>query len=136
MEINKISNSPNFGAKMIVIDGRVEKFIKSSFMADSKSTFSILDKFSLIYPDAVVSVGIKNIKDKDYLVIKNGVTGMTEKALVEDAQVLKLNSRTSFIDLIKRVIDKKSFWNKMSVDKDFDVTAIPQKIEHDVFNID
>lgn len=136
MEVNKISYSPNFKAKMLIIDDRVEKFIKSSYMADSKSTFDVLDKFSSIYPDSVVSVCIKNIKDKDYLFVKNGITGKSEKSLVGDAEVLKLETRTSFIDLIKKVMAKKSFWNKMSANKDFDASAIPQNIEHDVFKLD
>ena len=121
---------------MLIIDNRVEKFIKSSYMADSKSTFDVLDQFSSIYPDSVVSVCIKNIKDKDYLFVKNGITGKSEKSLVGDAEVLKLETRTSFIDLIKKVMAKKSFWNKMSANKDFDASAIPQNIEHDVFKLD
>ena len=56
--------------------------------------------------------------------------------MVGDAEVLKLETRTSFIDLIKKVMAKKSFWNKMSANKDFDASAIPQNIEHDVFKLD
>lgn len=108
MEINKISYNPNFGAKMVLSDERVQKFIKSSFIADSKSTFETFDKYSSIYPDSVVSVGIKNIKGKDYLVVENNSTGMSEKTLIKDSN----DSKIQFIDLIKKVIDKKHFWQR------------------------
>ena len=39
--------------------------IKSSFMANSKATFETLDRFSEIYPDSIVSIGIKNLKNRD-----------------------------------------------------------------------
>ena len=59
MEINKVSYSPNFQAKLIIADERVQKYVKSAFMANSKDTFNTLDKFSEIYPDSVVSINIK-----------------------------------------------------------------------------
>lgn len=110
MEINKVSHSPNFQAKLVINDERVQKYIKSSFMANSRDTINTLDKFSVINPDSVVLVSVKNLKNRDYLVAKNGVTGATEAKLLEDSEVLKLNDRTSFIDLIKKIMNKKSFW--------------------------
>jgi len=137
MEISKINNSPNFRAKIIIGDHRIEKFIKSSFMANSRNTFDTLDKFSEINPDAIVSINIKNLKNRDYLVAKNGVTGATEVKLLEKSDVLTLKDRTAFIDLIKKVMNKKAFWDKpLPKTTYFDATAIEPKIEHDVFKLE
>lgn len=137
MEISKINNSPNFRAKIIIGDKRIEKFIKSSFMANSRNTFDTLDKFSEINPDAIVSINIKNLKNRDYLVAKNGVTGATEVKLLEKSDVLTLKDRTAFIDLIKKVMNKQKFWNKSVEDSThFDATALDTRIEHDVFNLE
>lgn len=39
MEVNKVSYAPDFQAKIIIGDERIQKFIKSSFMTNSKTTF-------------------------------------------------------------------------------------------------
>ena len=53
MEVNKVSYAPDFQAKIIIGDERIQKFIKSSFMANSKATFETLDRFSEIYPVSI-----------------------------------------------------------------------------------
>lgn len=110
MQIQSTPASPNFQAKLILGDERIHNFVKSSFLADSKRTFDTLDKFSVIYPDAVVTAGIKNIKNKDYLVVKNGVTGATEKKLLHRTETVDKKDGSIFIDLIQKVMNKKSFW--------------------------
>ncbi len=112
MELNKISYNPNFQAKIILGDDRIQKFVKSSFMSGSKDTFATLDKFTAIYPDTIISIGIKNINGNDYLIAKNGVSGVMEKKFLHDTNSVKLEDQTAFIDLIKNVMKKKSFWPK------------------------
>lgn len=136
MEVNKLSYAPDFQAKIIIGDERIQKFIKSSFMANSKATFETLDRFSEIYPDSIVSIGIKNLKNRDYLVAKNGVTGAQETKLIKSGETLNFEDRTTFIDLIKKIMNKKSFWTGSSKDNNFDATAIESKIPHDVFEIE
>lgn len=137
MEINRVNNTPNFQAKIIIGDSRIEKYIKSSFMANSRETFNVLDKFSEIHPDSIVSINIKNLKNRDYLVAKNGITGATEAKLLHDTESLKLEDRTSFIDLIKKIMNKKNFWTKTQEETSyFDATAIEPKVEHDVFKLE
>ena len=137
MQINKIDNTPSFQAKLIVGDERIQKYIKSSFMANSRKTFDILDKFSAQNPDAIVSLNIKNLKNRDYLVAKNGITGKSEAKLLHDKDILKLEDRTSFIDLVEKVMNKKSFWiSEPQETSYFDATALPVKIEHDVFKLE
>lgn len=110
MQVNNVSYNPNFQAKLIISDERVQKYVKSAFMANSKNTINTLDKFSEIYPDSIVTVNIKKIKNRDCLFAKNGVTGATKAKLLASSEVLKLQDRTSFIDLIKGIMNKKSFW--------------------------
>ena len=137
MQVNSVNYSPNFQAKIIIGDGRIQKYIKSSFMANSRNTFDVLDKFSEIHPDSIVSVNIKNLKNRDYLVAKNGVTGATEAKLLHSSDVLKLEDRTSFIDLIKKIMNKKSFWDKPQQETAyFDATSVNPRVEHDVFNLE
>lgn len=137
MEINRVNNAPNFQAKLIIGDQKIQKYIKSSFMANSKDTFSTLDRFSEIYPDSIVSINIKNLNNRDYLVAKNGITGATEAKLLHDTEILKLEDRTSFIDLVKKAMKKKSFWTKSQEGSTyFDATSINPNIEHDVFKLE
>lgn len=110
MQLQNQPFTPNFQAKLILGDERLHKFVKSSFMSKSKETFNTLDKFFEIYPDSVVSVGIKNINDKDYLVVKNGVTGATEKKLLHNIETVDKKDQSVFIDLIQKVSAQKSFW--------------------------
>lgn len=112
MEVNRISYSPNFQAKMVVIDKRIQRFIKSSFMANSKETFNSLDNFIKIYPDAVVTVAIKNEEGKNYMVAKNCTNNTFEKKLIHDIETVKLEDKTLFLDLIKRIMNNKTFWEK------------------------
>jgi hypothetical protein len=135
MQINKIDNSPHFQAKIIYGDKRIEKYMKASFM--NKDTFSTLDKFSEIHPDSIVSINIKQFNNKDYLVAKNGITGATEKKFLGDSEIKNLENQNSFIDLIKKIMNKKSFWDKTQNNTDsFDATAIETKFDHKVFNLD
>lgn len=137
MQIRNMQNAPNFQAKLIIGDEKIQKFIKSSFMTKSKETFDTLDKFSSIYPDSIVSIGIKNMKGRDYLVAKNGITGVTEKKFLHDAEIVKLEDHSIFIDLIRKVIKNKAFWSEKSEQiKSFDTTSVPPKIDHDVFKLD
>lgn len=137
MEINRVNNAPNFQAKLIIGDQKIQKYIKSSFMANSKDTFATLDRFSEIYPDSIVSINIKNLNNRDYLVAKNGVTGRNEAKLLHDTESLKLEDRTSFIDLIKKIMNKKNFWTKTQEETSyFDATSIEPKVEHDVFKLE
>lgn len=137
MEINRVNNAPNFQAKLIIGDQKIQKYIKSSFMANSKDTFATLDRFSEIYPDSIVSINIKNLNNRDYLVAKNGITGATEAKLLHDTEILKLEDRTSFIDLVKKAMKKKSFWTKSQEGSTyFDATSINPNIEHDVFKLE
>ena len=125
MQINKVNNSPNFQAKIIIGDEKIQKYIKSSFMANSRKTFDLLDKFSAENPDTVISLNIKNLKNRDYLVAKNGVTGVTEAKLLHDKDVLKLEDRTIFIDLVEKIMNKKSFWTKKPQETSyFDATTL------------
>lgn len=112
MKISKTSNSPNFQAKMIIIDKRIQRFIKSSFTSNSKETFSSLDKFTKIYPDTVVTVAIKNEEGKNYMVAKNCTHNTFEKKLMHDTETVKLEDQTLFLDLIKKAIGNKAFWEK------------------------
>ena len=133
MQVNKVQNTPSFQAKLICGDNRIEKFIKSSFMANSKDTFSILE----IYPDAIVSVNVRNIKNKDYLVAKNGVTGATEKKLLGNAEKIDTKNRTAFIDLVKKIMNKKTFWTKHEEGTTyFDATSIKPRVQHKAFDIE
>ena len=136
MQVNKVQNNPNFQAKLIYGDRRIEKFIKSSFMADSKATFSTLDKYSEIYPDAIVSINVKSIKNKDYMVAKNGITGAIEKFLLGNAEKIDTKNRTAFIDLVKNIMNKKTFWTKCEEGTTyFDATSIEPKVQHKAFDI-
>ncbi len=136
MEISRVNNNPNFGAKIIIGNEKIEKFVKSSFMANSRSTFDTLDKFSEIHPDSIVSINIKNLKNRDYLVAKNGITGASEAKLLHNSEIITPEDRTCFIDLIKKVMNKKSFWEKGTEEtRYFDATAIEPKVEHDVFRL-
>ena len=136
MEINRCNYNPNFGAKIIIGNQDIEKYVKSSFMANSRSTFDTLDKFSAIYPDSVVSINIKNLKNRDYLVARNGVTGAIEAKLIHKSEFVNPKDRTVFIDLIKKVMNKKSFWDKTTEETAFfDATAIEPRVEHDVFKL-
>lgn len=112
MEINNQVYNPNFSAKMIHADKRIEKYIKSSFLNDSKRTFATLDKFSEIYPDSVVIFSIKNLSNRDYLVAKNGVTGKTEVKLLHNSNTVNPEDKTSFVDLISKLINSKKFFEK------------------------
>ena len=44
MQVQKVNNSPEFGAKIIIGDDGVQKFIKSSFISSDSLYW---DKFSL-----------------------------------------------------------------------------------------
>lgn len=136
MEINKISNSPNFQAKIIINDERIHKFIKSSFISGARDTFDTLEEFNKIHPESIVSIGIKNVGHKDYLIAKNGITGATEKKFIHDTEILKLEDHCAFIDLIKRIMKENSFWTQITKSEDFNTTHIAPRIEHDVFKLD
>lgn len=110
MEVCKVSNSPNFQAKMVITDKRMQRFIKSSFISNSKETFASLDKFTKIYPDTIVTVGIKNQEGKNYMVAKNCTKNTFEKKLMHDSETVKLEDQTLFLDLIKDTIKSKTFW--------------------------
>ena len=111
MEISKISNSPNFQAKYVIGDERIQKFIKSSFLSNSKDTFETLDKFSVIHPDSVVLINIKRINGHDHLVAKNGINGEMVSKYLHDTRSVKLEDHNVFIDLIKKIMTNKSFWD-------------------------
>lgn len=110
MQVNKVSDSTNFKAKLIIGDERIQNFIKSSFLSDSSSTFDTLDKLSSIYPDSVLMMNIKNINNKDYLVVKNGLTGVMEKKFIHNAENVQSKDNLAFLNLIKNTMAKKSFW--------------------------
>ena len=112
MRIREGSNSPNFQAKRVITDKRIQRFIKSSFTSKSKDTFDSLDKFTKIYPDTIVTVSIKNKEGKNYLVTKNCTTDSFEKKLMHDSETVKLEDQTLFLDLIKKTMDNKTFWAK------------------------
>lgn len=137
MQIQHQSNTPNFQAKLIIGDKRIQKFIKSSFISKSREAFDVLDKLSSVYPDSIVSVGIKNVNSKDYLVAKNGITGAIEKKFLHDSNIIKLEDHSVFIDLVKKIMKNKAFWTEGSSENSFfDATSIPAKIEHDVFKLE
>ena len=110
MEINRISQSPDFQAKIVVCDKRIQKFIKTSFLTESKETYNVLDKYTRENPDAIVSMGFKQIKDKVYMAAKNISNNRTETKLVHDTENVKPEDQTAFIDLIKKTMENKSFW--------------------------
>ncbi len=110
MQIQNTPSVTSFQAKIILGDERIHKFVKSSFLTDSKTTFDVLDKFPAIYPDSVVTVGIKNIKSKNYLVAKNGLTGSSEKKILHAIDTVSPKDQSVFLDLIQKIMKKKSFW--------------------------
>ena len=110
MEVNRISQSPNFKAKMVVCDSRIQKFIKASFLAEAKDTYNTLDKFTRENQDAIVSVNFKLIGEKMYMTAKNGSNNQIETKLVHDTESVKLEDNTVFIDLIKKTMENKTFW--------------------------
>ena len=112
MEVNKISANTNFGAKFVIGDRRVQKFVKSSFMADSKGTFACLDKFSEIHPDAVVSISIKKSKNNFFMLATNSGSGAVEKMHLQNPDMVKFGDRSLFLDLIKKIMHKRTFWNE------------------------
>ena len=110
MEVSKISNSPDFQAKMVVNDKRIRNFIKSSFLSESKNTYNTLDKFTREHPDDIVSINFKQIEDKVYIAARNISSNKTETKLVHAAENVKPEDQTAFINLIKKTIENKSFW--------------------------
>ena len=120
MEINKVSYAPNFQAKIIMGDEKIQNVVKSCFVSNSKATFETLDKFSEIYPDSIVLMGIKNLKNRDYLVAKNIVTGKQESKLLTKDATTKPYNKTTFIDLLRKVMNKKSFWIKSNKYNEFE----------------
>jgi len=137
MQIQSQPYTPNFQAKLIIGDEKIQKFIKSSFLTKSKETFDTLDKFSAIYPDSIVSLGIKNINNRDYLVAKNGLTGATEKKFLHDTNIVKLEDNSAFIDLVKKIMKSRAFWTEKHAEiKYIDMKYVDPKIDHDVFKLD
>ena len=61
MEVNKISNSPNFQSKIIVGDNRIQKFIKSSYMANSRKMNDLLDSFNDSHKNQLVTLNIRKM---------------------------------------------------------------------------
>ena len=110
MQIQNNPASPNFQAKLILVDNNVERFVKSSLSVNSKETFDTLDNFFVIYPDSVVTAGIKNVKNRDYLFVKNGATEKVEMKFIRNSKTVNEKDNSAFLDLIKRIMNKKSFW--------------------------
>jgi hypothetical protein len=138
MEVNKISNSPNFQAKIIVGDSRIQKFIKSSYMANSRKMNDLLDSFNDSNKNQLVTLNIRKMfKDgADYMIARNGITGKDSGVILDNAEIITPNNRNAFYTLIKRIFDDKSFWEKPILDAKFDAASKEVKIEHDVFNLD
>lgn len=114
MNVSKISYSPNFQAKLIICDDSVQRFVKSSFLAESKNTFSALDEIGKIYPDSVVSLGIKNIDGSNYLFAKNCLNGAIEKFFLHNINMVCLEDLSVFVNLIRKIIKNEAFWTKAS----------------------
>jgi len=134
MQVQKVNNSPEFGAKIIIGDDGVQKFIKSSFMAKGREMHNLLDTFNNIHRDTVVTIGTRTTETGDYLFARNGVTGQTDKCLLGSAEKIDLENRNAFFNFVSKLIKNKNFWSKIT-DESADMTAIKPVIEHDVFNL-
>ena len=134
MQVQNVSNSPKFGAKIIIGDEGVQKFIKSSFMAKGREMHDLLDTFNRSNRNTVVTIGTRRTEEGDYLFARNGVTGQTDKFLLGSADKINLKNRNSFYELVTNLLKNKDFWNKMT-DEYADMTSIKPVVEHDVFNL-
>lgn len=140
MEVNRISNSPNFKAKIIVGDERINKFIKSSFMTNRKGTLKLLDNFDEFHPDQLVTLSISRIGksdiQKEYLLAHNGITGKDSAVLLDNADRITPQNRNAFSVLVKRMLDNYCFWEKPFLNSKIGTTPKDVKIEHDVFKVE
>lgn len=100
----------NFQAKLINNDERIQKFVKSAYRTAGYDTFEILDKYAVLHPDDITISYFSQIKDKNYISIKNGINGKIKRKEIKDPDYVHDEDKMAFIDLLKQVMNDNSFW--------------------------
>ena len=138
MQVNSVNNSPNFQAKIIIGDDRINKFIKSSYMAHPRKTNDLLDSFNNNRKNQLITLNIRKLFEggSDYMIARNGITGKDSGVILGDAEIITPDNRDSFYTLIKRIFSDKNFWEKTVSNSEVDTSAKKVKILHDVFNLE
>lgn len=135
MQIQNNGYKTNFGAKIIVGDEKVHKFIKSSFIAKKREMHDLLDMYNNANTDAIVTLNVKNIAGRDVMSAHNGVTGQSDFIHLGNAEVINTENRNAFFDIIMKTLKNKDFWKK-NTNISSDMTNLETNIEHDVFKLE
>ena len=71
MRVNSINNQPNFQAKLIILDTRVDKFIREAYYRNGAKTHELMAKLESIHPDTSLGIRLSGFEDDAKLIIKN-----------------------------------------------------------------
>lgn len=106
------NNNIHFQAKLINADNRVQKYVKSAFVTNPRDTINTLETYRDIHPNEVTILNLLEKDEKNYMFVKNGVTGKIIKREIKDTDSVQPEDKYVFIDLLKQVISDKKFWIK------------------------
>jgi hypothetical protein len=106
------NNNINFQAKLINADNRVQKYVKSAFITNPRDTLNTLETYRDIHQNEVTILSLIEKDGKNYMSLKNGVTGKIIKREIKDANSVQSEDKYAIIDLLKQVISDKKFWIK------------------------
>jgi hypothetical protein len=115
MRVNSINNQPNFQAKLIILDTRVDKFINEAYYRNGAKTRELMAKLGSIHPDTSLGIRLSGFEDDARLIIKNLSNQETEVYNLDAMNVVTKNDEKAFTNLIERLLDDgrektKVFW--------------------------
>ncbi len=116
MQINKTSNfTPNFQAKIIITDDRVQKFARKSFMHAGKETRIATEKIDNYGDSANLLLSIQRIGDKQYLCAKNSQNSKYQYQEIMNSDFVAKDDFNAYTKLLKKITNTKlkqikAFW--------------------------
>lgn len=115
MRVNNINNQPNFKARLIINDARVDKFINESYYRFGEQTSDLMEKLTLAHPDTSIGIRLSGFEDDAKLIISNLKNQKTETYNLDALSAVTKNDEKAFINLISRLLDEgsakaKEFW--------------------------
>ena len=115
MRVNNINNQPNFQARLIVNDARVDKFIDASKYRYKGQTAELMKKLALVHPDTSISLRLSGFEDDAKLIASNLKNQKSEIYNLDALSAVTKNDEKAFINLISRLLDEgsakaKEFW--------------------------
>ena len=115
MRVNNINNQPNFKARLIINDTRVDKFIDASKYYYKKQTEELVRKLASVHPDTSLGIRLSGFEDDAKLIVSNLRNQKTEVYNLDALSAVTKNDEKAFINLISRLLDEgsakaKEFW--------------------------